>query len=82
MDVGDARGWNVWPLDNGKWAWTAWITANAGAPQSGVEGSEPEAQEAAQRTLQHMLSEASAAAQDRRELPVPDDGGRPWEPQC
>lgn len=80
VDVGDVRGWSVRPLENGDWAWTAWIAANAGMPRSGVEASEPEAQEAAQRALELMLSEARAAAQARRELSVPDYGGRSWRP--
>jgi hypothetical protein len=72
----------VWPLENGDWAWTAWIAANAGVPRSGVEASEREAQEAAQRAIENMLSEARAAAQDRRELSLPTTAPGQWEPQC
>jgi hypothetical protein len=82
VDIGNASGWNVWPLENGDWAWRAWIAANGGVPHSGVEASESEAQEAAQRALEYMLSDASAADQDRRELGVPDNRGTPWDPQC
>jgi hypothetical protein len=81
VDVGDARGWNVWLLDNGDWAWTAWIAANLGLPRSGIEATEAEAQQAAQREIKRMLSEAIAASQPRRELPVRDDRGKEREPQ-
>jgi hypothetical protein len=81
VDVGDARGWNVWPLENGDWAWRAWIAVNLGLPRSGIEATEAEAQETAQRQLEGMISEARAAAQSRRELPLRDDRGKQWEPQ-
>lgn len=82
VDVGDARGWNVWPLEHGAWAWNAWIAANLGLPRSGIEATEAEAEKAAQRELEHMLSDASAAAQARRDLSVHDDRGKQWDPQC
>jgi hypothetical protein len=82
VDMGSASGWNVWPLENGEWAWRTWIAANGGMPRSGIEASEFEAQDAAQRALEYMLSDASAAAQDRRELSAPDNRGAPWDPQC
>jgi hypothetical protein len=78
VDVPEANGWNVWPLDNGDWAWTVWVAGNG---RSGLEATELEAQNATQRELELMVSEASAAAHQRRELSVPDDGGKRWEPQ-
>ena len=75
MEVGDARGWNVWPLETGEWAWNAWIAANGGLPQAGIESTEIEAQEAAKREIERMLFDAEAAAPHRRELPVRDDDG-------
>ena len=33
------------------------------------------------RELERMVSEAEAAAQERRELPVRDERGRSWGPQ-
>jgi hypothetical protein len=81
VDLGDARGWNVSPLENGDWAWNAWIAWNGGLPRSGIAATEAEAQTAAQRELERMVSEAGAAAQERRELPVRDERGRSWEPQ-
>lgn len=82
VDAGDARGWNVWPLENGEWAWNAWIASNLGTPQSGIEATEHQAEEAAQRALEHNLSEARAAAQHRRQLPLRDERGVPWEPRA
>ncbi len=73
---------NVWPLENGGWAWNAWIAANLGLPRSGIEATEAEAQQAARRELERMLSEAKAAAQPRRELPVRDNRGKEREPQA
>jgi hypothetical protein len=81
VDVGDARGWNVWQLENGDWAWNAWIAAILGLPRSGVEATEAEAQQGAQQEIERMLSEARAAAQPRRELPMRDDPGKEREPQ-
>jgi len=81
VDLGKARGWNVWQLKNGDWAWNAWDAWNLGLPRSGIEATEARAQEAAQRELERMLSEARAAAQPRRELPVPDDRGNYCESQ-
>jgi hypothetical protein len=81
VDVGDARGWNVWPLENGDWAWNAWIAANCGLPRSGIAATEAEAQEAAQQEIERKVSEARVAAQPRRELPVRDDRGKAREPQ-
>jgi hypothetical protein len=78
MDVGDGRGWNVWPLENGDWGWNAFAAANG---RSGIEASEAGAEMAAQRELERMVSEAAAAAQSRRELPVREDRGRQWDPQ-
>ena len=80
MDVGEAQGWNVWELENGDWAWNAWIS-NLGLPQSGIEATEAEAQNAAQRELENMASEARAGAQPRREIPLRDDRGKYWDPQ-
>ena len=82
MDVGVARGWDVSPLENGDWAWSAWIASNLGLPRSsGIAATEAEEQTAAQRELERMVSEVEAAAQERRELPVRDERGRVWEPQ-
>lgn len=82
VDVGYASGWNVWPLENGDWAWSAWVAVNGGLPRSGTEATEAEAQEAAQRALEGMLSDAGAAEQSRRELPLPHDPGKQWAPRC
>ena len=81
MDVGEANGWNVWPLENGNWAWSAWVASNGGLRRSGIEATEFEAQDAAQRELELMVSDASAASQTRRELSVHDDRDKRWEPQ-
>ncbi len=81
MDVGEASGWNVWPLENGDWAWSAWVASNGGLPRSGIEATEAGAQNAAQRELERMVSEARTAAQLRRELPVHDDRDERWDPQ-
>jgi hypothetical protein len=67
VDLGTARGWNVWQLENGDWAWSAWYAASLG-PRSGIEATEAKAQEAATRALDSLASEARAAAQARREL--------------
>jgi hypothetical protein len=82
VDAGHAQGWDVWPLDDGKWAWRAWISSSGGLSQSGIEPSEAEAKNAAQRALELMVSEARASAQPRRELSVPDDQRRQREPHC
>jgi len=79
MDVGAANGWNVWPLDSGDWGWTAWVAANG--RRSGVEPTEAEAETAAWRELEAMVSDAMAAAQSRRELPVSEDRDDRWDPQ-
>jgi hypothetical protein len=81
VDVGDARGRNVWPLENADWAWSAWIAANLGLLRSGIEATEAEAERAAQQEIERMLSEARAAALPRRELPVRDDRGKERQPQ-
>src|ERR1019366_9814480 len=82
VDVGAARGWDVSPLENGDWAWNAWIASSLGLPRSsGIAATEAEAQAAAQRELERMVSESEAAAQERRELPVRDERGRSWGPQ-
>jgi hypothetical protein len=62
-------------------AWNVWIASNLRLPRSGIAATEAEAQMAAQRELERMLSEANAAAQRRRELPVRDERGKSWEPQ-
>jgi hypothetical protein len=79
VEIGEARGWNVRPLDSGDWAWTAWIGADG---RSGVEPTEAEAESAAQRELESMASDAAAGAQSRRELPVRDDRDVRWDPQA
>jgi hypothetical protein len=68
MDVGSARGWDVRQLKDGDWAWRAWAGEHLGLSRSGVEATEAEAQDAAPRELQAMVSEATASAQDRRRL--------------
>jgi hypothetical protein len=78
MDIGDGQGWSVWPLENGDWGWNAFAGANG---RSGIEASEAEAEMAAQRELEHMVSEAAAAEQSRRELPVREDLAKQWDPQ-
>lgn len=82
VDVGHASGWNVWPLENGDWAWSAWVAVNGGLPRSGVEATEAEAEEAAQRALQGMLSDTRAAEQSRRTLPAGDEHGKECNPQA
>jgi hypothetical protein len=82
VDVGDARGWNVWPLESGDWVWSAWIAANLGLLRSGIEATEAEAQRTAQEEIERMLSEAGAAAPSRRELPARDDRGKERQPQA
>lgn len=82
MDVGEARGWNVWPLESGEWAWSAWIAANGTLTLTGIEPTELEAESAAQRGLEGMASDATASAQSRRELPVSIDGEPRWDPQA
>ncbi len=79
MDVGVARGWNVWQLKSGAWAWTAWIAANG---KSGIEPTEAEAESAVQHELEGMTSDAMAAAHSRRELTVSDDRDMRWDPQA
>ena len=66
----------MWPLENGDWAWNAWTAASLGLPRSGIATTEVAAERAAQQEIERMLSEARAAAQTRRELPVRDDRGR------
>jgi hypothetical protein len=82
MEVGDARGWNVLPLENGDWARNAWIASNGGLPRSGIAPSEAEAHTTAQRELERMVSEARAAAAGRRELRLRDERAKGWEPQA
>jgi hypothetical protein len=82
MDVGEARGWNVWPLESGEWAWSAWIAANGTLTLTGIEPTDAEAESAAQRGLEGMASDAMAAAQSRRELPVSNRGEQRWDPQA
>jgi hypothetical protein len=81
MDVGEASGWNVWPLEEGDWAWSAWVASNPGLRRSGIEATEPEAENAAQREIELIVSEARAAAQSRRELSVHAERDQRWEPQ-
>ena len=81
VDVGDARGRIVWPLENGAWAWNAWIAACLDLPRSGIEPTEAEAESAAQQEIERMPSEARTAALTRRELPAPDDRGEECQPQ-
>ena len=78
MDRGEARGWNVWPLETGDWTWTAWTVANR---RSGIAPTEAEAESAAERALEDLVSDAASASLSRRELTVSDDGGRRWDPQ-
>jgi hypothetical protein len=82
VDGGGARGWNVWPLERGEWAWTAWIAANGSLTLTGIEPTEAEAESAAQRGLEGLASDAMAAAQSRREVPVSNDGEQRWDPQA
>jgi hypothetical protein len=78
VDLGFAQGWNVSELETGEWAWNAWGRARS---ESGIEASESEAQEAAQRALEEIAAEERAAAQGWRELPVGSDRRMPWDPQ-
>lgn len=55
---------------------------NGGPLNSGIEATEAEAREAAQRALEGMLSDAAAAEQSRRELPASDARGKEWDPQA
>jgi len=68
MDVGDARGVTVSPIESGDWAWAAWIV---GDRLTGVEGSEMAAQQAGGLALDRLVSRAAAAAPSRREIPRP-----------
>lgn len=79
--LGEANGWNVWPLENGDWGWSAWVASNGGLPQSGVEEAEALALAAAQRELERMTSAAQTAAQSRRELFPTDSAEERWDPQ-
>jgi hypothetical protein len=77
--MGEANGWDVWPLESGEWAWSAWVASNGGLHRSGTQATEFEANAAAQRELEVMVSDARAAAQPRRELyPSVQDGEQPW----
>jgi len=78
VDLGVARGWNVWELKTGEWAWNAWGRARSG---SGIKPSEAEAQQAAQREVEEIAAEERAAAQSERELPVGADRRTYWDPQ-
>lgn len=78
MDVGVAQGWNVWPLDNGDWAWNAWDHRQS---QSGVEDTEAKAHEAAKRELERIAAETRAVEQQERELPARGDRREYWDPQ-
>jgi hypothetical protein len=82
VNVGYSSGWNVWPLETGEWAWRASVAVNGGPLSSGIEASEAEAEEAARRALEGMLSDAAAAEQSRRELPASDERGKEWHPQA
>ena len=82
VDVGDAGGWNVWPLESGEWAWSASVAANGTLTLTGIEPTEAEAESAAQRGLEGLASDAMAAAQSRREVPVSDGGEQRWDPQA
>jgi hypothetical protein len=59
VDLGVARGWNVWELKTGEWAWNAWGRARSG---SGIKPTEAEAQQAAQREVEEIAAEERAAA--------------------
>lgn len=69
MELGTARGWNVWQLENGDWAWSVWEAASV-LPRFGVQATEAEAEAAATQALESLSTEARAANQSRRELPV------------
>jgi hypothetical protein len=81
VDVGYASGWNVWPVE-GEWAWSVSVAVNGSLLRSGIEATEALAQEAAERTLEAMLSDAQAAEQSQRELPTRDEGSKKWDPQA
>jgi hypothetical protein len=72
VDLGTARGWNVWQLENGDWAWSIWDAASV-LSRSGVEATEATAEAAATQALEFLSGEARAAGQSRRELPVCED---------
>jgi hypothetical protein len=55
---------------------------NGSLLRSGIEATEAEALEAAQRALEAMLSDAQAAEQSRRALPTRDERGKEWDPQA
>ena len=78
VDVGVARGWNIWELENGGWAWNAWDHLQS---LSGIEETETRAQRAAHRALEWIVAEGRAAAQAERELPETDDRRDYWDPQ-
>jgi hypothetical protein len=81
MDLGAARGWTVWPLASGDWAWSAWV-APASDRRSGIEPSEGEAGSAALRALEALTSDAAAAGLSRREVSVSGNRGNRWDPQA
>lgn len=68
----------MWPLDNGRWAWSAWDHLQS---QSGIEDTAAQAEEFAQRELERIAAETRTADQQARELPAPDDPRRYWDPQ-
>ncbi len=72
------RGWNVWELESGDWAWTAWSHDRSGF---GIEPTEAEAETAAQHELDRFVAEDPAADQYRRELPATDPVPKDWDPQ-
>jgi hypothetical protein len=78
MDLGEARGWNVLPLETGDWTWTAWTVADR---RSGVEPTAAGAESAAQRALEGLVSDAMSAALARREFTASNDAGKRWDPQ-
>ena len=82
MNVGYTSGWNIWPLASGEWGKEGMGLGERGPLNSGIEATEAEAREAAQRALEGMLSDAAAAEQSRRELPDSDARGKEWDPQA
>jgi hypothetical protein len=70
MEIGTARGTNIWPLESGRWAWSAWDHRQT---LSGTEDTEMRAQAAASHALEQIIAEGRLAAPDRRELPSRDD---------